>query len=588
MADYNTLSTPTRSSSRPASTRSAHSNGSREASSRTSEHTPLLARPDDENEDEEETPQDRSQSRDSSLYQAIQPKVGIFKRRWPSFVALMLLFVFTIAIMLLGFFVPEVMEEYAMQAKKFELTSVSLPEFTAKGAKARIQGVFWMDPAEVKKKSVRDIGVFGTWVAGAVRSGESTVRVTLPEYGDVLLGTAVIPSLKVDIRAKRKTHVNFLADLEPGDITGIRKVADDWVSGRLGELKVLGEASVKLRSGILSLGTQTLSQSLLFAGDDIPAIPAFNITKLLVHETALPDGTKTMEADVSLWVKNDYPLDFAVPPLGFGISVDNCLPDQPRILVADAQTPQIPIRPRVDLNVNVSGTVRHLPDELTNACPESGKSPLDAFLGDYIKGQDITIYVRGSDTPSADTPQWLSELISSITVPVPFQGHTFENLIRNFSLADVHFSLPDPFAEPDTPEAQPQISAQIEAYINLPGEMNFPIDVNRVRANALVYYKGRKLGSLDLHKWQHANSTRIPPRGIEGPALLVESAIKDAPLEITDQDVFSEVVQKMLFGGKSVKLAIKADVDVEMETVLGAMTVRQIPAEGVVPIQRGF
>lgn len=588
MADYNTLSAPARSTSRPSSTRSSHSNRSREASARTSEQTPLLARPAEDEDEDEDVADQRPQSRASSLYQAIQPKVGILTRRWPSFVALLLLVVFTVGIMLLGFFVPDVMEQYAMQAKQFELTSVSLPEFTSTGAKARIQGVFWLDPAQVERKSVRDLGVFGTWIAGAVKSGESTVKVSLPEYGDVLLGTATVPPVKVNIRANTKTYIDFLADLEPGDVTGIRKVADDYLNGRLGQLRVLGEASVKLRSGILSLGTQNVAQSLLFAGDDIPAMPSFNITKLLFHEKALPDGSKGMEADVSLWVQNDYPVDFSVPPLGFGILVDNCLPDQPRILVADALTPKIGIQPRVDLNVNVSGTVHHLPDELTNACPSSGKSPLDTFIGDYISGQDTTIYVRGSDTPSPDTPKWLSELISSITVPVPFHGHTFENLIRNFSLADVHFSMPDPFAEPDSPEAQPQISALIKAYINLPGEMNFPIDVDRVRANALVYYKGRKLGNLDLHKWQKANSSRIPPHGTEGPALLVESTIEKAPLIITDQDVFSDVVQKLLFGGRNLKLAIKADVDVEMETALGSMTVRQIPAEGVVPIQRGF
>jgi hypothetical protein len=490
--------------------------------------------------------------------------------------------------MLLGFFVPETMEEYAMQAKKFELTSVSLPEFTANGARARVQGVFWMDPSAVEKKSVRDLGMFGTWIAGAVKSGDSTVKVRLPDYGNVLLGTAQIPPVKVDIRANKKTHIDFLADLEPGDVTGIRRVADDYLSGRLGELRVNGEASVSIRSGILSLGTQNIAQTLIFANDDIPAIPSFNITKLLFHESQLPSGQKAMQADVSLWVKNDYPVDFAVPSLDFGILVDNCLPDQPRILVADARTPLIPIHPHEDLNLNLSGTVKHLPDELTSQCPGSGKSPLDAFLGDYISGDDITIYVRGSDTASPDAPKWLSELISSITVPVPFKGHTFDNLIRNFTLADVHFSLPDPFADPDSPEANPQISALIKAYINVPGEMNFPIDVDRVRANANVYYKGRELGVLNLHKWQQATSKRIPPHGDLGPALLVESAIEKAPLEITDQNVFSDVVQKMLFGGSGVKLTIKAAVDVEMESALGVMTVREIPAEGVVPVQRAF
>ena len=118
--------------------------------------------------------------------------------------------------------------------------------------------------------------------------------------------------------------------------------------------------------------------------------------------------------------------------------------------------------------------------------------------------------------------------------------------------------------------------------------MNFPIDVGRVRANAFVYYQGKRFGRLDLHKWQPANSTRIPADGMLPPALLVESAIKDAPLEILDQDVFSRVVQRLIFGEKPLRLTIKADVDVDMATALGQFTVRQIPAQGVVPIKRGF
>jgi hypothetical protein len=316
-------------------------------------------------------------------------------------------------------------------------------------------------------------------------------------------------------------------------------------------------------------------------------MPEFNITRLNFHEVEMPSG-KGMAADVSIWVKNDYPIALSVPPLGFGILVDNCSPDQPHIMIANSITNALRVEPKANVNLNVTGTIRHFPDKLVNTCPGSGKSPLDAFIGSYIHGDDSTIYVRGSDSPPPDTPQWLSELMSSITVPVPFRGHTFDKLIRNFSLIDVHFSLPDPWAEPGSPESDPMISAKIKALINLPQEMNFPVDVDRVRAKANVFYKGQKLGRLDLHKWQHANSTRVPAHGDESPALLVESQIKKAPLVITNDDVFSDIVQKLLFGGKPVMLSIKADVDVEMDTVLGALTVREIPAEGDVPVKRGF
>lgn len=116
--------------------------------------------------------------------------------------------------------------------------------------------------------------------------------------------------------------------------------------------------------------------------------------------------------------------------------------------------------------------------------------------------------------------------------------------------------------------------------------MNFSIDVNKVRSDADVFYKKKKLGRLDLSKWQDANSTRIDARDDEGPTLLVQSAVKDAPLEIQDEDVFTDVIQALMFGTKTVVMTIKAEVDVGVDTALGDFAIRKIPAEGSVPIKR--
>jgi hypothetical protein len=295
-----------------------------------------------------------------------------------------------------------------------------------------------------------------------------------------------------------------------------------------------------------------------------------------------------MAADASISLFNDYPVKFTVPPLGFDILVPNCTPEQPFLLLADATTGEIHVVPKQNVNVDVGGIIRQLPDSLTTACPNSDSSPLDLLLNQYIHGDDTTVYVRGSNAPSADTPGWIVDLISGVVVPIPFPGHTFDNLIRNFSLADVHFKLPDPSADPNTPEAQPKVSAVVKALVGLPKEMNFPLDVNRVRANADVYYHRKKLGKLDLHKWQNANSTRVEGKDGEPPALLVQSVVQDAPLEITDEDVFTEVVQALVFGSKAVVLGVKADVDVQTVTALGEFVVRRIPAEGKVFVKRTY
>ncbi|KAI9751683.1 MAG: Peroxisome chaperone and import receptor [Chaenotheca gracillima] len=564
---------------RPSSRRSARSL----RSNTSTESTPLLSR-DDERQDYTNDESDGGvRSPAASSLQSLQE--GPFSkngkgRRWPSVVSLSFLLILIIVVIVLGFLAPAAVEQYANEAMVVEPTRLSIESFTTNGVRARVQASVGLDAARVKSGAVRNLGRAGTWIAKEVETGESVVEVYLPEYGNVLLGTATLPRMVFNIRNGHVNYVNFISDLEPGDVSGIRTVANDWLEGRLGQLRIQGKTDVGIKSGLLSLGSQSVSQSLVFEGQSLPAFPEFNITRLNFREVDFPTGRRGMGADASISLSNDYPVEFTVPPLGFQILVPNCQPTDPYILLADATTAAIDVEPRQELNVDVEGIVQKLPDTLITACPNSQSSPLDLLLGGYIHGNETTVYVRGSDSPSEDTPKWISDLISSVTVPFPFPGHTFDNLIRNFSLADVHFGLPNPVADPDSPEGEPSLSATVKALVAIPEEMNFPINVSRVRADADVYYHGSKLGHLDLHKWQEANSSRG-----ENASLLVQSIVENAPLHVSDQDTFSEVVRALIFGRDGVVLGIKADVDVEVGTPLGQFVIKEVPAEGKIAVK---
>lgn len=292
--------------------------------------------------------------------------------------------------------------------------------------------------------------------------------------------------------------------------------------------------------------------------------------------------------EVAVSISNDYALSVIIPPLGFDILVPNCIPTDPHILVADVTTEMVNVQPAAPAIVNVSGLVRHLPSELTRICPGTDDSPLDLIISDYLKEHKTIIYVRGGKPPSSSTPLWMVELLQSITIPVPVAGHDFGQLIKNFSMTDVHFSLPDPFAEPESPEAQPKISAVVKVMVELPEEMNFDVDIPRVRANVDVYYEVDKFGFLDLSEWQPSNATRIDDPSSPRPLLLVTFTIKDGPLRVTDSDVFAEVVQSVLFGSDPIELDLQALVDGEIATTLGQFMIHDIPAQGSINIKRGL
>jgi len=143
---------------------------------------------------------------------------GKTSRRWPSIVAFTLLSVAILAILGIGFTGPAIVEEYAKEATVFEPTGLSIDSFTSTGVNARIQGDFILDGSRVHKKSVRDLGRAGTWIARAVESKESRVKVFLPEYDNLLLGTAIVPPIVISIKDGVTTHVDFISELSAGDI----------------------------------------------------------------------------------------------------------------------------------------------------------------------------------------------------------------------------------------------------------------------------------------------------------------------------------------------------------------------------------
>lgn len=305
------------------------------------------------------------------------------------------------------------------------------------------------------------------------------------------------------------------------------------------------------------------------------------------EQVPLPDReSNAIAADVALSAFNSFPVEFEIPELGFDVLVPNCDRADPYIMVAAATTRLVRVRPRTDVVVEGRGVVEDLPEALTAACPNSNSSPLDLLLNDYLAGDAPTVYVRGAQKPLPGTPDWISEILASVTVPVPFPSSGFDNLIRDFSLADVHFTMPDPMADPDSPEANPKVSGTILVSAALPSEMNFDVNVTRIRADADVFYKGAKLGELNLKEWQRANSTQEAATKHHEAMLRIQSRVNDAPLNVTDGDVLTDVVQALFMGGKPVELDIKAAVSIKIRTVLGDLTLKDVPAEGTVPVKR--
>jgi hypothetical protein len=277
-------------------------------------------------------------------------------------------------------------------------------------------------------------------------------------------------------------------------------------------------------------------------------------------------------------MENPYNMQLSVPSLGFTVSLAGCEPGT-LLKTAIATTPIIPIAPGKDIQMEVMAMVQSLPAELTNVCHHSRLSPMDQFLGTYLHGEETVIYVSGSGAHLGDdAPEWLVEFLETVTVPIPFPGHALDNVIDSFDLTDVNIDLPLPFAEPDSPEALPRLSATVAATIAIPDGLNVSVDISRLRAMANVSYHEDMFGVLDLHKWIPAETDVIKRENHR--LLRVQGKVKDAPVDVKDYDVFEDLAQQILFGTGKTELEIKGDSDIDLSTGLGSFIIRQIPIQG--------
>lgn len=284
-------------------------------------------------------------------------------------------------------------------------------------------------------------------------------------------------------------------------------------------------------------------------------------------------------ANVTVSVENEYPVALTVPRVGFEVLVAGCTPDDPKIVVGTGSSNVIEVKPKTEVIAEAQGLISKLPQKLTQACPTSELSPLDEFIKHYLGGEDAQIFVRGKQPSDSELPEWLGELLESVTVPVDFPGTSFDNLLRNFSLTDVDFSLPSPFE----PRGKPRVSGTVVAVAGLPEGMDVDLGVNNIKSRSNLYFKGEKFGELNLKKWNKAESRRLVSNTKEV-FIEISSQIADAPIDITDSDVFSSLVSEFLFGTDDVILDARAKLDVQVDTVLGPLVIKDVPAEGKIPV----
>lgn len=191
------------------------------------------------------------------------------KRRWPSLIAMVVLGTLVVVVMVLGFVVPPAVQEYVENAVVLEPTDLSVESLTADGVRARVKGTFKLDGSRVQDDNARRIGRIATGIMRQLGTEETKLRLHLPHYDNALVGSAMLPPITLRLVDGQVTNLDFVADFVPGDTETARKIVNEWLQGKLHQLKVTGATALSLKSGIFPLGTHDISESMVFEGQSL-------------------------------------------------------------------------------------------------------------------------------------------------------------------------------------------------------------------------------------------------------------------------------------------------------------------------------
>lgn len=191
------------------------------------------------------------------------------KRRWPSLVAMLLLGAVVITVIVLGFIVPPAVQKYIEKSVVLEPTSLALDSLSFTGIKARVQGNFRMDASRVEDATARRIGRIAMSIMRTVGAEQTHIKLYVPGYGDAMVGSAMVPPLNLNLVDGQNTFIDVVADMKLGDNASIRKIVNDWLTGKISELEVRSATALQLKSGIIPLGTHDIVETMVLEGQSL-------------------------------------------------------------------------------------------------------------------------------------------------------------------------------------------------------------------------------------------------------------------------------------------------------------------------------
>lgn len=462
-----------------------------------------------------------------------------------------------------GFVLPHATQRYVQDALVLDLQKVKVLDVTKDGFNVNAVGNIYLDDNQttISKTKSRLLNLVLS-VLGPVHLKDNRATIYLNHEGLHRIAKTDFDDLTLRLS---KNHMN------PFDLTSTITLQDTAIlgaftahvlDGSLDFIPITAHVETTLQRFVQI--RKTVEKEFLYKlPKSATKIPAFNLTDVSVQDAPKAGlvGSARMTFDFQ------SPIDAAVPSVAMQVSIEGC--DGVLLPLITARNLPIQLDSSVPtVEVIGSGQCQVIPAAAFEKCGAhaGAQSPIDTVVQGYLAGNKTRVFVGGA--AAVGKSSWIQDILKDISIPIDIPGGQVDQLARDIELSDVKLNLPSFFGG----GGKPKISGKIQGIIDIPRQVEVSLEVDGVHVLADLLYKRRRFATIETPGWAPAIS-KFPSKE----ELLVQVILQDAPVTITNQDVFSDVVSALL--GGSILVDVVGNGDVKVNTSLGALEAHSLPIE---------
>lgn len=475
-----------------------------------------------------------------------------------------------------------------LNATDIKIHHVGLKQLTKEGADVRVQGEIAIDFNKLDHNSAKAKFLRSSaYLVHSLTFGASTSEMSFRNYSaeavgrDNFIRAAVshTPALDVLVRHNETTKFDIIVKItEFGSPTLFATIIHRILKQQEIEFQCL--TNLPVRKSWLPLGTWPLSFKYVINPQTSIAREDVRLKEMSM-ERADKGG---LHINAIINAVYNYSASGLIPKLYWDLHLPGCNDDE-YLYVARASNHPLDVQPYTNNLLNVDSLIHTLPSGLNKKCSHSNHTLLDTAAQLYLSGESIDIMVQGSSYQHKDIPRWISNILPLLQIHVPFKrSSTDQKLIQELQFSKFVMKLPSPARNPLLkPKELPKLSAHIKATILPPTELNLTeslaLAVTESRGLADLYSKSQKFAVVDIRDWMpcETSTSRSPDTG--NLLYVVDFNLENAPMNVTDESVFSEVAKQIILTG-SAPVTLKAQVDAGLYTPLGTFVFSDIHIEG--------